>query len=413
MNYKMRRIVVVLVVAALVLTALMPLLSMFARASVTKDDIANIRGELNQVTNRKKELEKHLAGLRNDLTQAKQTVETVQEKVLLTEQQISYSQALLDQYDLQIEEKAKEILELEAQEAKQLQEFYTQVRWMEETGNVSYLSILFQASTFSKMLEYAMLIGDIIDHSNRIIDQLKYTQAEIAQAQDAIRADRDAQAEVQAQLEAQKSQLDREKAEAIALMNSIAASESEYAQEAQKLAAEEREVQQALQLAEQKYAAQLNTLNNTGDWYWPLPGRYKLSSLFGGRFSPIYGRWESHTGVDIPAPGGTEIRAAQGGVVTLVGTNRNASYGYYCIINHGNGYSTLYAHQRSIPNLSVGQTVAKGQVIGYVGTTGDSTGNHLHFELRVNGSRASALKLYPGMTFTYTSDGVTQTIAGG
>ena len=116
MNYKMRRIVVVLVVAALVLTALMPLLSIFARASVTKDDIANIRGELNQVTNRKKELEKHLAGLRNDLTQAKQTVETVQEKVLLTEQQISYSQALLDQYDLQIEEKAKEILELEAQE---------------------------------------------------------------------------------------------------------------------------------------------------------------------------------------------------------------------------------------------------------------------------------------------------------
>ena len=76
---------------------------------------------------------------------------------------------------------------------------------------------------------------------------------------------------------------------------------------------------------------------------------------------------------------------------------------YYCIVSHGGGYATLYAHQRQVPIVKEGDTVAKGQVIGYVGTTGRSTGNHLHFELRVNGVRGDVLKLYPGMTFTSPS----------
>ena len=98
-------------------------------------------------------------------------------------------------------------------------------------------------------------------------------------------------------------------------------------------------------------------------------------------------------------------------MVTTVNTNhRSSSYGYYCIINHGGGYSTLYAHQNQVPVVKEGQSVAKGQLIGYVGTTGRSTGYHLHFELRVNGVRGDVLKLYPGMTFTSPKGG---TIKGG
>ena len=89
------------------------------------------------------------------------------------------------------------------------------------------------------------------------------------------------------------------------------------------------------------------------------------------------------------------------GVATLVQTNRYATtYGYYCIITHANGKATLYAHMKSAPTIKVGQTVKKGQVIGYVGSTGRSTGPHLHFELRNNGVRADALTLYKGMSFT-------------
>lgn len=144
----------------------------------------------------------------------------------------------------------------------------------------------------------------------------------------------------------------------------------------------------------------------SGDWYWPLPGRYKISSLFGNRADPFTGKRDNHTGTDIPAPSGTPIYAAKTGVVTTVNKNKNASsYGYYCIISHGNGYATLYAHQKQVPIVQEGQTVQKGQVIGYVGTTGRSTGNHLHFELRVNGVRNDVLRLYPGMTFTSPSGG--------
>ena len=92
--------------------------------------------------------------------------------------------------------------------------------------------------------------------------------------------------------------------------------------------------------------------------------------------------------------------------MTTVNANKNASsYGYYCIISHGSGYATLYAHQNQVPIVQEGQTVSKGQVIGYVGTTGRSTGNHLHFELRINSVRNDVLKLYPGMTFTSPGGG--------
>ena len=287
---------------------------------------------------------------------------------------------------------------------------------MEETGSVSYRSILFQASSFSQLLEYAMLITDIMEYSDRIIKQLEATEAELDVAKAELQTSRNEQAEVQAGLEEQMRALETNRSSQYSLLQQIAASESEAAAEAKELADSEAKINKELKEAERKYAAQIAALNSqanmtSGNWYWPLPGRYKISSLFGGRIDPINGRPDNHTGTDIPAPGGTPIYAAQNGVVTTVNANRYASsYGYYCIINHGNGYATLYAHQNQVPIVKEGQTVQKGQVIGYVGTTGRSTGNHLHFELRVNGVRGDVLRLYPGMTFTSPKGG---TIKGG
>ena len=425
MSKKTQRIIVIVLAVALLLTVLAP--ALLAKATVTQNDIDNIKGNLNDVTQRKREIEAQLAAARNNLAQAKEAVELVQEQVLLTEQQISYQQQIIDEiqaqidesqakieaYDEQIARKTEDIHNLEEQEAQQYQEFYDQVRWMEETGSASYLSILFEASSFAEMLDYATLIASIMDYSNRIIDRLVATQAELADARAALQSDRDAQAAVKlqqeeqraeqedqkAELEVKKAQLENDKAEAVALMNQIAASESEYASQAAALANEEATIQRALKEAEEAYAAQLAAMQNNGDWYWPLPGWTGISSFFGSRY--IFGRWESHTVTDIPASGGTEIHAAQGGVVTYVSPNEYTSYGWYCMISHGNGYVTLYAHQRVRPIVSQGQTVQKGQVIGYVGTTGVSTGNHLHFELRVNGVRNDVLQLYPNVTFSY------------
>ena len=410
MQKKTRRIVVIIVTAALLLSVLLPALTLFVQADVTQNDIQNIKNELSDITAQKKEAEAKLAAIRNDLSKAKEQAALIQEQVLLTEQEVNASQAMLDSYDLQIADKEREIAVLEQREEEQYREFYQQVRWMEETGGVSYLSILFEAKSFADMLDYTMLIGDIMDYSNRIIEQLEATQAELDLAREALQADRDAQAVVQSELEGRLDELDQKRADAQALLNQIAASESEYAKEAKELADSEAKINKELKDAEKKYAAQLAALEaqqnaninmTSGDWYWPLPGRYKISSLFGNRADPFTGRRDNHTGTDIPAPGGTPIYAAKDGVVTTVNANRYASsYGYYCIISHGSGYATLYAHQNQVPIVKEGQTVKKGQVIGYVGSTGRSTGNHLHFELRVNGVRNDVLKLYPGMTFT-------------
>lgn len=413
MNKKTQRIIVIVLAAALLLTVLVPALSLLGSAAVTQGDIQNIKDELTDIKEQKKEADARLAAIRDDLSKAKEQMELIQGQVVLTESQINASQQLLDQYDADISAKEADIAELELQEQEQLEEFYRQVRWMEETGGTSYLSILFEASSFSEMLDYAMLITDIMDYSNRIIDQLNATQAQLGAARDDLAVGRADQAEVQQALEAKKAELEDQRAQAQTLLNQIAASESEYAAEAKKLADSEAQINKELKEAEKKYQAQLEALaqqNNvnmtSGDWYWPLPGRYKISSLFGNRADPFTGKRDNHTGTDIPAPSGTPIYAAKTGVVTTVNKNKNASsYGYYCIISHGNGYATLYAHQKQVPIVQEGQTVQKGQVIGYVGTTGRSTGNHLHFELRVNGVRNDVLRLYPGMTFTSPSGG--------
>ena len=407
MNKKTQRIIVIVLAAVLLLSLLASALAAIAYADVTKQDIQNIKDDLSDIQAQKKEVQARLAEIRDDLSQAEAQVELIQSQVVLTEEEINTSQALLDRYDLQIAEKEADIQRLEAQEEAQYQEFYRQVRWMEETGGTSYLSILFEASSLAEMLDSAMIITDIMDYSNRIIDQLNATQAQLGAARDDLAAGRAAQAEVQQDLEARKAELEDQRAQAQALLSQIAASESEYAAKAKLLADSEAQINKELKEAERKYAAQLAALEaqqnanmTSGDWYWPLPGRYKISSLFGSRPDPFTGKRDNHTGTDIPAPGGTPIYAAKTGIVTTVNKNKNASsYGYYCIISHGSGYATLYAHQRQLPLVKVGDTVQKGQVIGYVGNTGNSFGAHLHFELRVNGVRDDVLKLYPNLNF--------------
>lgn len=388
---KLQKKMLSVLLAALLLGAVLP------AGAVTQDDIQAIKSQLDSVTARKEEAEAQLAAIRGDLSRAQEQVELVQEQVLLTEQQVSAGREILARYDAQIEEKQKEIAGLEAKEAAQMEEFYQQVRWMEETGGTSYLTILFDARSFSDLLNYAMLVTDITEYSERVVAELQATQAELAGAREALQANREQQVQAQDELEARLAELEEQKAQAGALLAQIAASESEFAQKAARLAAEEAEAERSLKEAEDRWAAQIAAVGAgaSGSWYWPVPGYYTITSFFGGRY--LNGVWESHTGTDIGVPQGVEIHAAQDGVVTL--SRYNSSYGNYCIIDHGNGYATLYAHQRQLPLVQVGDTVSKGQVIGYVGNTGNSYGAHLHFELRVSGVRDNVLKLYPDLNF--------------
>ncbi|OUN26010.1 M23 family metallopeptidase [Pseudoflavonifractor sp. An85] len=416
------RICVLLLAVVMLLSVLMPAMSTLAGA-VTASDIQDIKDNLSDVKSQKESLETQLEEIRNDKEATEEKVGLLQEQILLTEQQIYESQKLLDNYDQQIADKKAEISKLEEQEASQYEEFYTQTRWMEENGGTSVISVLFQASSFSELLDTLMLVTDIMNYNDRIITQLEQTQADLAQARDELQTARDDQAATQAQMESAKADLTSQKSEADKYYQQLVADEKDYDSKVADLAADLEDIQADLKDAEEKYQQQLeeaqkpspppsngggngggstggggSVVDPTGTWYWPLPGYYYISSVYGGRYNPISGVWETHRGADVPAPGGTPIQAASSGVVTTA--KHGPSYGNYCVIYHGNGYATLYAHMQSLPNVSVGDVVSAGQVIGYVGSTGDSTGNHLHFELTINGSLANALDLYPNLSFS-------------
>lgn len=180
---------------AAALLVMTPTSTAFAQANVTQNDIQVIKDELADIQAQKKEAEERLAAIRHDLSQAEEQVELIQGQVLLTEQEINAGQALLDGYDARIARQEQDIQGLEEQEAEQYQEFYKQVRWLEESGNLSYLSILLEARSFSEMLDYAMLVVDIMNYSQRIIQELEATQAELDAVRADLQADRDAQAE--------------------------------------------------------------------------------------------------------------------------------------------------------------------------------------------------------------------------
>ena len=127
-----------------------------------------------------------------------------------------------------------------------------------------------------------------------------------------------------------------------------------------------------------------------------------ITSRFGPRTHPITGIYSNHLGTDVRASYGTPIKSARGGVV--ITSTYNNSYGNYVVVNHGEGITTLYAHMSSRA-VSVGQVVSQGEVLGYVGSTGSSTGNHLHFEVRVNNVRQDAILYYPNLAFQELSGG--------
>lgn len=147
----------------------------------------------------------------------------------------------------------------------------------------------------------------------------------------------------------------------------------------------------AIRAAEQK--TRLAQLNSFGSFAWPLPGHSFVISGFGNRPDPFTGRTTFHNGIDLPSPAGTRINAAEEGYVRFAGWS--ASWGNYIIIDHADGYSTLYAHN-SRNRVSTSQRVARAQHIGDVGTTGNSTGNHLHFEIRLNGLPLNPMSYFGG-----------------
>ena len=390
--------------AVLALLLLLPMVTMIlgGAGAVTQSEIDALKAEQAASQARQDELEEQLADVEADQAEAQQRRQLLQAQLDAINNEIENIDKQIAYYDAEIAQKEEEQAEAEANEQAQYELFCQRVRAMEEEGTVSYWSILFNSESFSELLDRLADIDAVMDYDNQVMDELiaireeiiaLRTQLETSRAEEQAARDQQAakQAEQQAKVAEAQKLLDQINAD-VAEVNRQLDAESEAAAEIQAEIAQKQK-----QLEEQRRQNNI-TIDSETSYLWPLPGYYRLSSLFGYRIHPITGEAHSHTGIDIPAPGNTPILACKSGQV--VTSAYHYSYGNYVVIDHGNGNSTLYAHMSSRA-VSEGDMVTQGQTIGYVGTTGSSTGNHLHLEVRDNYTRVDPESKFPSLSLTH------------
>lgn len=386
--FRIGRTLVMLMLAVCLLSVdLVPVLA------VTQADIDALKEDAADLNAKKKELEKQLDALADDKAEVLARRKLLDEQVSNTSAQIQNVEAQIAEYSALITQTEAELAEAEQQEAEQYELFCKRVRAMEEQGRVDYWSVLFRASSFTDLLSRLDAINEIMEYDQRVIDQLKALQEEIA-AKKATLEESKAQSEAaKAELVTKKKELDAQRQEAIALIQKIQNNESQYQSTLNALDAEEERIQadivkKSKELAAQQAAQGKPTQSSSGGYIWPVDSRY-ITSTVGGRSSPGGVGSTNHKGTDIGRVGYTsKIYAAKAG--TVIVSQYSSSYGNYVVVSHGSGNTTLYAHMSS-RSVNVGDYVNQGDVLGITGSTGNSTGPHLHFEVTENGVRVNPL----------------------
>lgn len=380
-NKKLRAAAAFLALVILAL-ALMPAGPALA---VSQSEIDALEEQRDELKAQREEMQAGIDELKN------QQAGVLEQKRALDEQNEVYRQELelieeqVSLYTRLVDEKAAELEKATADEAEQLAIYKQHVRAMEENGEYTYLSIIFGSKSLSQLMSNLDMIGEIMDADKRIYDQYTAAREDAEEIKAEYETTLSALADKQAEYEAEKADLEAKIAEAndmiAQLEEEINTNYDLYLEVLAQEEALESDIQSMIAEMERQEAA--NSITSTGTYIWPLPG-YSPGSAYGWRMHPIYHEMRFHAGEDIGAPSGTPILAADSGMATVIADNGNG-YGNYIMINHGGGRVTLYAHMSAFA-ISNGATVSQGQVIGYVGSTGNSTGPHLHFEVRVNGA---------------------------
>ena len=392
------------------------------------------REEIDRLTQRQEDLRRQKSGLEEQLDQLAQDENQavarkglLEQKIDVLSQQIQVSQQTIGELDGQIAQKQNELTKAQEEEAAYQDRYAQRVRAMEERGGLSYWSVLFQANSFGQLLDRVTMIGEIVAYDQEVMDRMAAARQAVAQAKAALEDSQRQQKDVLAQQQEQQTQLQAEQAKVEEVLAQIQSQSSRYGRDLAALEATEDQVAQDLAQAEAAYARQLEAQRqaelarqreakrqaeleaqrqqqaaqqaaqqqNQGSGQgapsasgllWPVPSSHRVSSPFGYRNHPITHEYSFHRGIDIPASYGSDVVASLSGVVVI--SRYHGSYGNYVVLSHGNGMRTLYAHLSS-RLVSPGETVSRGETIGLIGSTGSSTGNHLHYETWTGSSSGS------------------------
>ena len=404
-----RRVLVTILALLMVLALVLPLVSsVFTNAqAVTQDELKNqisgLKNDASAASEKKRELEAQIKAIESDLSKAMERKNLLDQQLYAINDEIASTQKQINTYIDLIAAQEEALAEAQAHEASAYARFCQRARSMEEAGEFSYWSVLFSATDFSDLLDRLAMVDLIMEYDNAVVEALTAAREAVEAVLAELNESKAGLDEQMANLEVQRYEQGLKVDEAQALMNELL-QKGEYANELLKAqVAEEEKIHKEIAAKEKELEEMIRRANFTtgSDYVYPLPSnRTYLSSRFGPRIDPINGKQANHTGIDIPAPAMTPIKAVQGGVV-ITSAWAPASYGQYVVISHGNGITTLYGHMtKGSQTVKEGDIVEPGQVIGYVGTTGRSTGNHLHLEYRVNGVRQNPEDLFPSVKFT-------------
>ncbi|WP_409969438.1 peptidoglycan DD-metalloendopeptidase family protein [Bengtsoniella intestinalis] len=358
--------------------------------AVTQDDIDALKTESENLEAQMSALESQIAALASDKSQALAAKSLLDTQISLLETETSNLTTQIEGYDDLIAAAEAELLKTQEEEAVQYELFCARVRSMEENGTTSYWSVLFGAESFSDMLAQLDIINEIMDADQAVIDNLKAIQADIEQQAAVLELSRSDAQDTKDDLESTVAELDVQRQAQIDLIAQIMADQSTYESAMSTMEAEEASVQAEIMAKSAELAAQSAGSSSAalGGYIWPVTSR-RITSPFGERNTGIAGASTYHNGVDI---GGvyynSSVYAAKAG--TVITSQYSSSYGNYVVVSHGSGNTTLYAHMSS-RSVSVGDYVNQGDVLGITGSTGISSGPHLHFEISENGERLNPL----------------------
>lgn len=324
-----------------------------------------------------------LQSIRSDYSDAQTTKQTYDEIVELTIKKKNLTMQQLDAITQQIENKQADIEEAEAGIAKQKTAFLERMVTIYEEGESSYIGLILGADDMVDFLSRVDMVTSILEYDQQVITELEENTAKLEVAvqelEDALALQTSAITDLEASIKEANSMAE----EAQAYMLSLEKDESAQLQNYYNAKALEDELNAKLEERLRQLQEQEKKSYVGGDLGWPLPVdvNYTVSSEFGWRV--LWGANDYHLGIDLACAANTAVYAANAG--TVVESQYHYSYGNYVLIDHGGGIATLYAHMND-RWVSAGDTVVQGQQIGLVGTTGSSSGYHLHFEVRENGT---------------------------
>ena len=342
----------------------------------------------------RKEVKSQLADIRNDKTQAVRVRNLLDQEISITEQEIKNTESQISGYDAMLAQTAYELDENRKEEEAQYALFCERARIMEREGIPSFWEVLFSARSFSDLLGRLSDIQLVMDYDQKILDDLRAIKAQIQEKkahQEELKANSEAAKET---LVAQKADLAKQREEANELVKQIQAAEQEYAAALKEIEDEEERIQKEIVKKTEELAIQMGWGTTVGGYIWPCTSSRRITSPMGSRYTGIPGASTNHKGVDIGGVGySSKVLATKSGVV--ITSKYSSSYGNYVVISHGRGNTTLYAHMSS-RSVKEGDVVVQGQVIGITGSTGISSGPHIHYEITENGSRVNPLQYLPG-----------------